>query len=47
VESIADGIIAVSTPQAQRIGNATVVEHCPKHEISCTVNTFLFIRLSK
>ena len=33
----------VEHTQAESIGNATVVEHCPKHEISCTVNTFLFI----
>ena len=34
VERIADGIMPVSTPQADIIGNATVSEHCPTHEMS-------------
>lgn len=40
-ESTAEGIIAVSTPQAEIIGSATVREHCPTQEISCIVRTFL------
>ena len=28
------GKIAVSIPQAEMIGNATVNEHCPTHEMS-------------
>ena len=35
VDKIAVGITAVSIPAAEIIGNATVKEHLPKHEISC------------
>ena len=41
-DSTADGSTAVSTPQADRIGSATVSEHCPTHEISCTVRILLY-----
>ena len=33
-ERTADGRIQVSVPDADRIGNATVREHCPTHEMS-------------
>ena len=41
-KAIADGNIAVSIPQAESIGKATVSEHCPTQDISCTVS-ILFI----
>ena len=42
VESIDVGKIAVSTPILEIIGNATVSEHFPKHDMSC-IDTILFI----
>ena len=37
VERTAVGNTHVSVPHADRIGNATVSEHCPTQETSCTV----------
>lgn len=37
VESTAVGRMAASTPIAEMTGSATVSEHFPTHEISCTV----------
>ena len=37
VESIAEGSMQVSIPQADRMGSATVIEHCPTQEISWMV----------
>ena len=45
VDSTAVGKMAASTPIAEIMGNATVSEHLPTQEISCTV-TILFILLS-
>ena len=45
-DNIADGKIIVSCPQAEITGKATVSEHCPIQEISCTVKIlpyFFFI----
>ena len=42
VESTAVGKTDVSTPKAEIMGNATVREHFPTHDISCIVN-ILFI----
>ena len=42
VDNTADGRIAVSIPNAEIIGNATVIEHCPKQDISCIVKIFVF-----
>ena len=41
VERTADGRIAVSSPQADKIGSATVNEHWPTQEISCIVKILL------
>ena len=39
VDSTAVGITAHSAPVAEIIGNATVNEHLPKHEMSCIAKT--------
>ena len=41
-ESTADGRIHVSVPEAERIGSATVMEHCPTHEMSWIVRILLY-----
>ena len=41
VERTAEGRIAVSIPNAEIIGSATVIEHCPKHEMSWIVSIFV------
>ena len=44
VERTADGRTAVSIPIADRIGRATVSEHCPTQDMSCIVKIrFWFI----
>ena len=34
VDKTAEGRIAVSIPKAETTGNATVIEHCPKQDMS-------------
>jgi hypothetical protein len=45
VERIVVGTIQHSTPIADITGSATVIEHFPKHDMSCMV-AILFIYLS-
>jgi len=41
VDSTAEGRMAVSSPQAERMGSATVREHWPTQEMSCIVRILL------
>ena len=43
-ESIAVGNTHVSIPYAERIGKATVNEHCPTQDKSCIVKIFFILK---
>ena len=47
VDSTAVGMTAVSTPQAEITGSATVSEHFPTQETSCTVTIRFIFRPSR
>ena len=46
VERMAEGKMMVSIPHADKMGSATVKEHCPTQEMSWMVNTFLYMMIS-